>query len=77
MKVEGPHLDPNGGAEVRLLEVGGGGAEHSQYIVVKGRRRQERGKICLVGVEKSGRSRFICTTYLLHEFQISLLCVKL
>ena len=60
MKVEGPHLDPNGWLEVRLLEVGGVSkalSVHGRPMVGKSRRGQEGRKICLDGAGKSSRRR--------------------
>jgi len=59
MKVEGPHLDPNGWLEVRLLEVGRVGralSVHGRLMAGTRLRGQEGSKICLDGAGKSRRS---------------------
>ena len=55
MKVEGPHLDPNGWLEFRLLEVG----RVSKALSVHGRMAGggEGGKVWLGGAGNSRRSR--------------------
>jgi hypothetical protein len=54
MKVEGPHLDPIGWLEVRLLGVARGSKVLSIYMVVKRRREGIEFKILWEG---RGRSR--------------------
>jgi hypothetical protein len=84
MKVEGPHLDPNGWLEVRLLDVGGASkalfsAWPSGRPRVAKRAGEGRREVRFVWMEH-GRAEdagFICSAYRLHEFQISPQCVKL
>jgi hypothetical protein len=78
MKVEGPHLDPIGWLEVRLLEVVGGSKVLSVYMVVKRRCEGTEFKIRWKGRERRAKEgRFIADAYPLHEFQISPQCIKL